>query len=73
MAILTVRKAILHARFIKSASSTSAPVLHVMFRDGITYFVMVAIARIILIWLVVSSGTLYLGRPSTLTLDITTH
>ncbi|PVF93186.1 hypothetical protein CPB86DRAFT_838678 [Serendipita vermifera] len=70
MAILTVRKAVLHARFIKGSSSTSAPVLHVMFRDGITYFVMVAVARIVLIWLVISSGTLYLGLALQWTVDV---
>lgn len=59
MAILTVYKAYRHAKIIKDISS--APLLHVMFRDGITYFLMMALARVILIWLVVARNSLYLG------------
>jgi hypothetical protein len=60
MAVLTLRKAFLHAKLLTDHSS--APVLHVMFRDGIIYFIMIVLARVILIWLVIARGSLYLGR-----------
>jgi hypothetical protein len=60
MAVLTLWKAFLHAKVLNDR--TCAPVLHVMFRDGIMYFVMVVLARVILIWLVLARGSVYLGR-----------
>jgi hypothetical protein len=60
MVTLTLWKAFVHSKILKDQSS--APILHTMFRDGIIYFVMVVLARVILIWLLIARGSIYLGK-----------
>ena len=68
MAALTVRKALSHATLFKHRKT--APLLYVIFRDGIFYLFVIIIARISIILLVVKGGSIYLGLALQWCIDV---
>ncbi|CCA69944.1 hypothetical protein PIIN_03884 [Serendipita indica DSM 11827] len=68
MAALTIRKALSHVAFLKHRKS--APLLYVIFRDGIFYLFMIIVARICVILLIVKGGSLYLGLALQWCMDV---
>lgn len=65
---LTINKAVQHALVLKRASV--APVLHIMFRDGIFYFIAIAISRVGLVWLVLAKQSVFFGETLLLVFSI---
>ena len=68
MAALTIRKALSHAVFLNQRRS--APLLYVIFRDGIFYLIVIILARLCLIILVVKGGSVYLGLSLQWCIDV---